>query len=112
MSDNLRDQNTFLGLYLQGKALADDIDDYVEQWHRNPGKVTIYEYLGMSQEEYALWVYEPEILPHIALARRTGTDLRTVVRQAKEGWPIAARSADDGTVRRLLNWLSRRGLDA
>jgi len=46
----------FYQLYLANKLTLDDIDDYIEQWHTGDSKEEIYEFLGMSQDIYGLWV--------------------------------------------------------
>ena len=46
----------FYQLYLSNKLTLDDIDDYIEQWHIGDNKEEIYEFLGMSQDVYRLWV--------------------------------------------------------
>jgi hypothetical protein len=63
-------QLPFIELYLKGEVLPETIDDYVDQWHANPDGQEIYEFLGMSREEYALWLRDPNVLPHIARARK------------------------------------------
>jgi hypothetical protein len=47
---------TFLDLVLAGEARQDDIDDFVEQWHDGDASCSLAEFLGMSDDEYALWV--------------------------------------------------------
>jgi len=46
----------FYQLYLKERVILDDIDDYIEQWHTGDSKEEIYEFLGMSQDIYGLWV--------------------------------------------------------
>ena len=70
MSNKNQGQGPFLEQYLNGKALPEDIDDYVDQWHSDPGNQQIYEFLGMSEDEYSLWLRDPDMLLHIARARR------------------------------------------
>ncbi len=70
MSSKREKQLPFIELYLSGKVLPEDIDDYVDKWHANPGGREIYEFLGMSKEEYSLWLRDPNVLPRIARARR------------------------------------------
>jgi len=52
----------FYQLYLRERVIVDDIDDYIEQWHTRDSKEEIYEFLGMSQDIYRLWV-ETDCLP-------------------------------------------------
>ncbi len=56
---------TYIEAVLNNKALLLDIDDYVERWHNNeaPKKyVELRDYLGMTKEDYALWVMHPNKL--------------------------------------------------
>lgn len=56
---------TYMEAILNNKALLTDIDDYVERWHNNeaPKKyVELRDYLGMTKEDYALWVMHPNKL--------------------------------------------------
>ena len=71
---------TFIDLYLSGKCVPEDIDDFVDAWHERPGKQELYEFLGMTEDEYSLWVRDPDVLPHIAHARRTSVPLAGIVR--------------------------------
>ena len=98
-----------MDLYVNGEVLTDDIDDFVDEWHENAKGTEIFDFLGMTAAEYALWVREPDILPHIARARRGNIDLEKVVRLAIDEVPIAARSADHAKVKRLVKWLEQQG---
>jgi hypothetical protein len=60
----------FFQRYLRGELEPDAIDDFVDAWHENPGNRTVFEFLGMTSEEYALWLRDPDALPQIARARK------------------------------------------
>ena len=109
MSRTTKESRSFLDLYLNGEALAEEIDDFVDRWHSNPGQSEIYDFLGMSKQEYSLWLRDPDSLPHIARARRSNLPLRVVVEMEVNGLPLAARGADAPKVKRLLQWLERQG---
>jgi hypothetical protein len=66
MSDERTD---FLSLVLAGKVRLDEIDDYVSHWHAGGSKLELYEYLGMTWDEYAIWVTAPEELHCIVESR-------------------------------------------
>ena len=70
----------FLEKYLGEEATAEDIDDFIDAWHENSGGMEIFEYLGMTKDEYALWLRDPDALPQIARARG-----RTVSQRLKGG---------------------------
>ena len=48
----------FYELYKKGLIIADSIDDFIDCWHDNEylGDITIYEFLGISQQQYRVWV--------------------------------------------------------
>jgi len=107
MSSKQQAQATFLERYLNGEILAEDIDDYVDQWHAKPGNLQIYEFLGLSRDEYSLWLRDPDVLPHIARARREGQPLDTIIAMAMKEIPMAARSSDARKIQRLKDWLTQ-----
>jgi hypothetical protein len=102
-------EGTFLQMYLNGKVLDEDIDDYVAQWHSNPGNQELYEFLGLTRDEYSLWLRDPDVLPYIALARRDHKPLTEVIASAVKEIPMAARSSDAVKISRLKHWLAMHG---
>jgi hypothetical protein len=68
-------QQRFLDLYLEGQASADDINDSIDAWHAGSGKESIHDFLGMTEEEYARWLRNPDQLPQIARARKEAQPL-------------------------------------
>lgn len=58
---------TFLSEYLAGNATLEDIDDYIEIWHTDPvGEgISIHDFLGMTWNEYVLWITNPKALKDI-----------------------------------------------
>jgi len=71
MSRKQPKHQTFLDRYIAGKTRREEIDDYVDAWHGNPGQMELHEFLGMSKQEYAQWLRNPDALDEIALARKT-----------------------------------------
>ena len=67
---------TFLDLVLTGEAHQDDIDDFVDQWHEGNTSCSLAEFLGMSDDEYALWVEKPSALNLILQAHAAGNASR------------------------------------
>jgi hypothetical protein len=63
----------FFELYCQGKAQADDIDDYVDRWHDGSDKhaqnTSLHDYLGLMRADYDRWVQAPTSLADILAAR-------------------------------------------
>jgi hypothetical protein len=92
MSGNGEQKLMFMELYLNGQASPQEIDDYVGKWHTDPGMQEIYEFLGMSEEEYSLWLRDPNGLPYIAHARKEQRPLDQVIASALKEKPIAPDS--------------------
>lgn len=101
--------SNFVTNCLSGAALLDDIDDFVDAWHETNGKVPLYEYLGMSKTEYALWVADPDVLPFVISARREGRDVGELLDEFN-ALPLAARADSPETAKQLMHWLKREGL--
>jgi hypothetical protein len=53
----------FIDLCPDGKVDFDDIDDFIDRWHETPRGAELHDYLGMTQEEYSLWLRVPDALP-------------------------------------------------
>ena len=70
----------FLQKCLSGAARFSDIDAYVARWHECDSDKTIHDFLGLTLHEYSLWVEQPEVLPEIVSARRTGADINNLRR--------------------------------
>jgi hypothetical protein len=60
---------TFAQQVLEGAAKPEDIEKFVAAWHDGAGGDSLAEFLGLSEDEYALWVERPESLPAILAAR-------------------------------------------
>jgi hypothetical protein len=109
MSKKSASDKTFLERYMNGEVLSEDVDDFVDAWHQNSGEKEIFEYLGMTRDEYSIWLRDPDVLPYIAKARRNNIDLTTALHASVVDMPIAARSSDQLKIKRLLQWLEHRG---
>lgn len=98
----------FIAKCISGDVFLDEIDDYVDAWHDDSSStMELYEYLGMTQSEYSLWMTTPSILGLIVNARRNGhslEDLPMVEIQA-----LAARAGSEGEAQHVMNWLKSIG---
>ena len=103
----------FMGLALNGRVVSDEIDDFVAAWHASDDPQPLHEFLGMSWEEYQLWVSDPAYLNIILAARHNGEDLRHAVQAVNDHFRspdrIAARSTNPERVRQLEQWLAKNG---
>ncbi len=54
---------TFVQAVKEGIATIDEIYDWVDRWHESPADDgPLHEYLGLSREQYGLWVQTPSTL--------------------------------------------------
>lgn len=60
---------TFMDLVLSGEVSSGAIDDFVEAWHSGESNLDLADYLGMSSEEYRLFVEDEGNLSRIIAAR-------------------------------------------
>jgi hypothetical protein len=105
MSDSDR---TFVDLCLAGEVLLEEIDDFIDDWHRNPKGRELHDHLGMNWQEYSVWMNEPDLLPMIVKARRERSNLQEVL-EGLALLPAAARSYDPEKARSVMEWLRRQG---
>lgn len=52
----------FMKDYLDGKITCDDLDLYVEQWHKHNGNENVYDFLGITEQQYMTWLKNPDDL--------------------------------------------------
>lgn len=96
----------FVTACVKGRSHLGKIDDYIDAWHEGKAGLDqeLDEFLGMTPEEYALWVERPEVLPFIIIAHRVGKSVQDVILEV-EHQPMAARAADADEARQLHDWL-------
>lgn len=74
--------STFIQDILTNKATENDIDDYIEHWHKEPITMSLREFLGMTPLEYQTWgIYGNKMLSDIILCRKTDTDYKIYLRR-------------------------------
>ncbi len=95
----------FIELCVQGHALPDDIDDFVDEWHDSDSEVPLSEYLGMSSDEYESWMHAPDTLYSIITARIQNVSLMTVLESSYD-LPMAARASSPEAAKFLMKWLN------
>lgn len=105
--------DTFVDRVLSGRARAKDIDDYVSAWHSADedsiaAVLELHEYLGLTWDEYCLWVEHPESLRFIIAARRAKQPVEEVLSQTRLAG-AAARSSEHSEAAKVLQWLVERG---
>ena len=101
-------QKTFVDRVLDGEALPEDIDDYVDAWHDSPNESRpLQEFLGFSSDEYALWIEKPDTLSWIFMCRSQGIRLDTI--DWEETHQLAARAKTEEESEKLIAWLEKTG---
>lgn len=78
---------TFVDDVLIGRAVVDDVERYVDQWHEGGTGLGLHEYLGFLWPEYVVYMELEEAADYIIRARRLGQDLRTYLSSRKENGP-------------------------
>lgn len=102
-------QETFISKALSGAAMFDEIDDYVDAWHDGDEAESLPEFLGMTAEEYDLWVHCPDAIGLIVSARQ---QLRSLVDAANDNFEVlkvAARASETSEIAALKAWLNDIG---
>lgn len=97
--------SNFIEKCLNGDALVNEIDSYIEIWHKDESiKQELHEFLGMNFFEYQLWVEKPESLKYILNAKKKGLNVKEYMEKNINS--IAARAQD---YKAVLNWLRATG---
>ena len=91
--------HNFIDLYLEGRASAEDINDSIDAWHNGSGRQSIYSYLGMTEDEYSLWLRDPGVLPLIARAHKELRPVREIIDSAMADSPNSVRRAESSKVK-------------
>jgi hypothetical protein len=103
-------EQTYVAQCLEGRATLDDIDTFIDRWHDGTDDRELHEFLGMTWDEYRLWVERPGSLRHILFARRHSIPVESALEKyALEREPVAARARDADEAREVLDWLRRTG---
>ena len=105
----MSEPRSFIDRASTGQVLFNEIDDFVERWHRGESAEELHEYLGMTRDEYALWLGNPDALAIICAARRRRQSLTDAVNEAMPELRMAAQSGDAAKIRNMEAWLQRRG---
>lgn len=73
--------SNFIEKCLTREVAPEEIDDFIDLWHENPGAQSLHEFLGMTRDEYALWVADSAALPAILNSRKSAGN------SVPSGWP-------------------------
>lgn len=104
-------RRTLVDRVLDGEVLRpeEEIEREIEAWHEDESSLGVEEWLGMSTEEYRIWLERPAALPLILQARRYDSDLVSLLKMAKGKTALAARGANVRDVEEIRKWLRSTG---
>jgi len=100
--------SNFIEKCLLREARPEDIDDFIELWHQNPGEQSLPEYLGMTRNEYAFWIANAAILPTLLSIRSKHQNMDQLLAEFDHQLPAAAKSASPAGAMALMKWLKAR----
>lgn len=98
---------SYIDMVLMGLVLSDEIEDFVEAWHTSDSEKEIHEFLGMTFQEYSLWVSQPDMIDVIVAARHLHRPLIEAVNDnIHHQERIAARADAAGKLAALTRWIA------
>ena len=103
---------TLVDLVLAGEVQNPEvaIEDWITAWHEGDGNDELHTTLGLTFEEYSLYVEKPQFLRAIFMARRQRLPLAKAVEMADDdAVRLAARGVPSAEVPALRAWLEKTG---
>ena len=85
------------------------IDDEIDAWHEAHTTVPLHEWLGLTPDEYELYVEKPAAIRIILAARHHNRSLKELLSAKDSASLIAARGASPADVKELRKWLKETG---
>ena len=85
------------------------IDDEIGAWHEADTTVPLHEWLGLTSDEYQLYVEKPVSIRIILAARQHNRSLKELLSARDSPKLIAARGASAAEVTELRKWLKATG---
>lgn len=102
----MSDTSPFIQLAVDGYVMADEIDDFVETWHDSISDEELHDYLGLTWQEYSLWVSDNDNIYIIIAARRDNKSvLEAVNDNLRSANRLAARADDVSKLATLQRWI-------
>jgi hypothetical protein len=101
---------SFFDLYSRGDASEHEIDDFVGAWHNSGDRETLslFEFLGLTEDEYAVWVMDARSLPLILASRLAREPLHEAVARYLAKMQATADPLDRSAIWSLSHWVGRR----
>ena len=96
-----------MSIYEKGTISADDLDDFIDAWHDSGDdeQRSLAEYLGMTDEEYAVITMAPNSLPVIVAARVQSKPLRELLVPNLAELRAGPATSNRSTIFSLGHWL-------
>ena len=85
------------------------IDDEIDAWHEADTTVPLHEWLGLTPDEYQLYVERPASIRIILAARRENRSLEELLAENDANSLIAAHGASVAELTALRKWLKATG---
>ncbi len=101
--------SNFIENVINADALLDEIDDYIAQWHDADTDLSVYDYLGMTEQEYFLWLENDFYLKYIVSAHEQNVDIQDLLK-SEYTTKLAARATSPEEAKAIYNWLKEKGL--
>ena len=102
----MSDTPCYMDLALDGYVMPDEIDDFVETWHESDSELDVHDFLGLTFQEYSLWVAHPDNINIVIAARLERKPvLEAVNDNLRYENRLAARADDVGKLALLQKWI-------
>jgi hypothetical protein len=110
VSDVRTRPTSFFDAFLDGESM--DVNDQIEAWHDSGEEEqrSLAEYLGVTEDEYDIWLMDARTLPLIARARQAGApSLQALVTERVRQMAASPGPDDSSALFAMRNWLAARG---
>jgi hypothetical protein len=81
------------------------IDDEIDAWHEADTTIPLHEWLGLTADEYQIYVEKPAAIRIILAARHHNRSLKELLAAKDATSLIAARGASTAEMTELRKWL-------
>ncbi len=95
----------FVSKCISADAIIDEIYDYIDKWHDEDTNLQVYEYLGMTKDEYYLWLKDEYVLKFIIEAHRLNRDVTEYLNEES----LVARASNPEEAKKIYEWLKTTG---
>lgn len=103
----------FFDLYRAGQVPESAIDNYVEAWHASGDEEDrpLSAFLGLTEDECAVWVMDGRTLPMLLAARQAGETLSVAVTRYLDMLREAANPVNRAAILALSHWVKKHAAD-